>query len=58
MLFLVDEMFKQRGQTITLTIGEPISYTTFDKSKTSMEWAEWVKTETYKMNNGQLTMDN
>lgn len=52
MLFLVDEMFKQRGQTITLTIGKPILYTTFDKSKTPMEWAEWVKAETYKMNNG------
>lgn len=52
MLFLVDEMFKQRGQTISLTIGEPIPYTTFDKSKTPTEWAEWVKTETYKMNNG------
>lgn len=52
MLFLVDEMFKQRGQTITLTIGKPIPYTTFDKSKTPMEWAECVKKETYKMNNG------
>jgi putative hemolysin len=52
MLFLVDEMFKQRGQTISLTIGKPIPYTTFDKSKTPTEWAEWVKTETYKMNNG------
>ena len=52
MLFLVDEMFKQRGQTITLTIGKPIPYATFDKSKTPIEWAEWVKTETYKMNNG------
>lgn len=52
MLFLVDEMFKQRGQTITLTIGKPILYTTFDKTKTPTEWAEWVKKETYKMNNG------
>ena len=52
MLFLVDEMFKQRGQTITLTIGKPIPYTTFDKTKTPTEWAEWVKKETYKMNNG------
>ena len=49
MLFLVDEMFKQRGQTITLTIGKPIPYTTFDKTKTPTEWAEWVKKETYKM---------
>ena len=53
MLFLVDEMFKQRGQTISLTIGKPISYTTFDKSKTPTEWAEWVKNETYKMNKGR-----
>ena len=51
MLFLVGEMFKQRGQTITLTIGKPIPYTTFDKTKTPMEWAEWVKGETYKMAN-------
>jgi len=49
MLFLVDEMFKQRGQTITLTIGKPIPYTTFDKTKSPTEWAEWVKKETYKM---------
>ncbi len=49
MLFLVDEMFKQRGQTISLTIGKPISYKTFDKSKTPLEWAEWLKTETYKL---------
>lgn len=49
MTFLVHEMFKQRGQTISLTIGKPIPYTTFDKSKTPLEWAEWVKGETYKM---------
>ena len=49
MLFLVDEMFKQRGQTITLTIGKPIPYATFDKSKSPTEWAEWVKGETYRL---------
>ena len=49
MTFLVHEMFKQRGQTISLTIGKPIPYTTFDNSKTPLEWAEWVKGETYKM---------
>ena len=52
MLYLVDEMFKQRGQTISLTIGKPIPYTTFDKTKTPAKWAEWVKKETYKMKNG------
>ena len=49
MTFLVHEMFKQRGQTISLTIGKPIPYTSFDNSKTPLEWAEWVKGETYKM---------
>ncbi|MBR5982776.1 MAG: 1-acyl-sn-glycerol-3-phosphate acyltransferase [Bacteroidales bacterium] len=58
MLFLVDEMFKQRGQTISLTIGKPIPYTTFDKSKTPTEWAEWVKEETYKMNNGFIAFQS
>ncbi len=49
MTFLVHEMFKQRGQTISLTIGKPIPYTTFDQTKTPTEWAEWVKAETYRL---------
>lgn len=49
MLYLVDEMFKQRGKSITVTIGKPISYLEFDKSKTPNEWAGWVKKIVYKM---------
>ena len=39
MLYLVDELFKQRGNEFVITFGEPVPYTTFDKSKTDREWA-------------------
>lgn len=49
MLFLVDEMYKNRHKTYTITIGKPIPVATFDKSKTQNEWAQWVKEEVYKL---------
>ncbi|MDD3321096.1 MAG: 1-acyl-sn-glycerol-3-phosphate acyltransferase [Paludibacter sp.] len=49
MMYLADEMFKQRGNHFTIRIGKPISWETFDKSKTHSEWAEWVKEIVYKM---------
>ena len=39
MLYLVDELFKQRGNEFVITFGEPVPYTTFDKSKSDREWA-------------------
>lgn len=50
MLYLVDEMFKQKGQKITVTIGDPIPYETFDSSKKPTEWANWVKKQVYQLN--------
>jgi hypothetical protein len=49
MMYLVDEMFKQRGKNFVLRIGKPIPWQTFDKSKTQTEWAQWVKELVYKM---------
>lgn len=49
MLYLVDEMFKQKGKSITVKIGKPISYSTFDNSKNPNEWAKWVKNIVYQM---------
>ena len=49
MLFLVDEIFKQRGNTFTLYIGEPVSWQTFDSSKTPRQWAQMVKELVYKL---------
>jgi 1-acyl-sn-glycerol-3-phosphate acyltransferase len=53
MLYLVDEMFKQKGKSITIKIGKPIPYSDFDNSKTPQEWALWVKESVYKMAIGQ-----
>ena len=47
MLFLVDEMFKNTGQTFTITIGNPIPWQTFSHEKTPMEWAKIVKEKVY-----------
>ena len=47
MLFLVDEMYKNVHKTFRVTIGKPIPWQTFDKSKTPMEWAQFVKDRVY-----------
>lgn len=47
MLYLVDEMFKNRHKTFTIVFGKPIPWQTFDKSKTPLQWAENVKEEVY-----------
>ena len=47
MLFLVDEMYKNVHKTFRVTIGKPIPWQTFDKSKSPMEWAQYVKDKVY-----------
>jgi len=47
MLFLVDEMYKNVHKTFRVTIGKPIPWQTFDKSKSPMEWAQFVKDKVY-----------
>ena len=49
MLYLADEMFKNRHKTFTITIGKPIPWQTFDKSKTPVQWAQYVKEIVYKL---------
>lgn len=49
MFYLVDEVFRQRNSSITVTIGKPIPYTTFDKSKNYLNWAKDVKDYIYKL---------
>ena len=49
MLFLVDEMYKNVGKTFNVSIGKPIPWQTFDKSKTASEWAEYVKNKVYEL---------
>jgi putative hemolysin len=49
MLYLPDEMMKQKAKTITLVFGEPIPWSFFDSSRTDQEWSEYVKKIVYKM---------
>lgn len=49
MMYLADEMFKQKGNQFTIRIGKPIPWQTFDKSKSQSHWAEWVKEIVYSM---------
>jgi len=53
MFFLPDELVKQRNADVYIYFGKPIPYTTFDKTKTHDEWAEWVKNESYKLKPGK-----
>ena len=47
MLYLADEMFKNMNKTFKVTIGKPIPWQTFDKSKSATEWAQYVKELVY-----------
>ena len=47
MLYLVDEMMKQKDHTITIIIGKLISWQSFDKSRNDLQWAEFVKQKVY-----------
>lgn len=49
MLYLADEMFKNRHKTFRVTIGQPIPWQTFDRTKTPAEWADYVKTIVYNL---------
>ena len=49
MLFLADEMFKQKGKHFTIKIGKPIPWQTFNKSKSQTQWAQWMKEIVYKI---------
>ena len=47
MLYLSDEMFKNRNKKFKVTIGKPIPWQTFDKSKSATEWAQHVQDIVY-----------
>jgi len=49
MLYLPDEMFRQKGKNILLVFGKAIPWQTFDSSRSLPEWSEWVKSKTYEL---------
>lgn len=48
MLLLPNEMFRNRDNTFSITVGNPVSYKTFDTSRKPAEWAEIIKKTVYK----------
>lgn len=51
-LYLVDELFNKKGKEFVITIGKPIPYSTFDKSKTDLQWAAEVKETVRQLSEG------
>ena len=49
MFWLVDEMYRQRGKKIEIRIGKPIPAEYFDTAKSEAYWADFVKSEVYKL---------
>jgi len=49
MLYLVDEMYKNAHKEFRVAIGRPIPWQTFDKSKTPIEWAQYVQNLVYEL---------
>lgn len=47
MLYLADEMFRQKDKEIRLVFGEKIPWQTFDRSRSASGWAEWVRSKSY-----------
>lgn len=52
MFYLVDEMYKQRGKTLTFTFGEAISWEVFSKDQPAEYWSEKVKQHVYALKSG------
>lgn len=49
MFLLPDETYRHRKQNIKLYFGEPLPWTTFDRSRSHQEWADYVKQLVYKL---------
>lgn len=47
MLFLPDEMFKNKDKEFAIYFGKPISWENFDKSKSTAEWVQFLREKTY-----------
>lgn len=47
MALLPDEMYRSCGGHYVVRIGKPIPWQTFDRSKSSMEWAQYVREKVY-----------
>lgn len=53
MLYLPDEMFKQKNKVIRIIFGTPIPWQTFDKRYNFGQWADKIKSYVYAMGRGE-----
>ena len=51
MLYLPDEMYKQKGRTIRITFGKPVDSTAFENPSNDREWADKIKNMVYSLSN-------
>ena len=49
MLYLANELFKQKGKKIRIIVGKPISIDELDTKKSSKKLAAWVKDKVYEL---------
>jgi putative hemolysin len=49
MFYLADELYKQQGKKVVITVGEQISFRSLDSSKTDSQWAEQIKNVVYEL---------
>ena len=49
MILLVDEMYRARGRTYRIVIGDPVPWETFDASRRPADWAAWMKEKVEKL---------
>lgn len=50
-LYLVDELYKHKNQSVSMYFGKPISFESLTNEKTDKEWAEEIKGITYSLPN-------
>ena len=55
MLYLVDEMYRQKGKTLTFTIGKPVSWQAFTPDQKDEYWAEKMKRHVYALKTGDTS---
>lgn len=49
LIYLPDEMFKNKNQTFLITFGKPIRWQSLDKSKSQNQWAATIKDIVYSL---------
>ena len=49
MALLPDELYRNRGKTFRIVVGDPIPWQTFDDSRKPAGWAAWVRDKVYQL---------